>query len=71
MMDSIDVARAQQSQEETARLGPDGSLDIYVVPTETLNSPSYNSLTVHQGNNRLLALSLPPARMPDGTILPP
>ena len=55
MVTSIDIASAQQSQEKTAQLGPDGSLDIYVVPTEKLNSPSYNSLTVHQGVNRLLA----------------
>ncbi len=54
-MDSIDIAGNQQSQEKTAQIGPDGSIDIYVVPTETLNSPSYSSLTVHQGINRVLA----------------
>lgn len=55
MMDLIDKAGAPPSQAKTAQIGSDGALDICVVPTATLSSPGYSSLTVHQGITRVLA----------------
>ncbi len=55
VMVQINNAGLSRSNEKTAQLGSDGALDIRVVPTATLNSPSYSSLIVHKSITKDLA----------------
>lgn len=55
MMDVIEKAGVSRQQEKLTPINDEGTLEISVVPAETLNNPDYSSVSVYHGIRGVLA----------------